>query len=242
MSSNAPASLTGTPTTAAAPSSAATTTTKTKKAKSTSIKAATSFATMANTGIAVVLGNVVKGLTGNTRFPNPPVDLTALATSLTTFTDAILSAVDGGTKAKAAVAKERKAVIADLKLLAVYVQNNCNDDMTVFASSGFTARQPVKTTGQPLSQSAIKTLDFGAHSGQVTVKIVKQTGAKSYFVRYAPMTNGQPGAFTTVGTTNVGRKVVISGLTPGTLYGFQVQALGSVGYSDWSTLETIYPN
>ena len=33
--------------------------------------------------------------------------------------------------------------------------------------------------------------------------------------------------------------ITVSGLTPVTMYGFQVQALGVLGYSDWSTTETI---
>jgi hypothetical protein len=32
------------------------------------------------------------------------------------------------------------------------------------------------------------------------------------------------------------------GLTPMMMYGFQVQALGVLGYSDWSTVETIVVN
>ncbi len=32
---------------------------------------------------------------------------------------------------------------------------------------------------------------------------------------------------------------ITSGLTPGTIYGFQVQALGPIGYSDWSDITTI---
>jgi len=34
----------------------------------------------------------------------------------------------------------------------------------------------------------------------------------------------------------------VSGLTPITMYGFQIQALGVLGYSDWSTTETIVVN
>lgn len=31
----------------------------------------------------------------------------------------------------------------------------------------------------------------------------------------------------------------LSGLTPTTIYGFQVQALGVLGYSDWSVIERV---
>jgi hypothetical protein len=38
------------------------------------------------------------------------------------------------------------------------------------------------------------------------------------------------------------KPITVSGLTPITMYGFQVQALGVLGYSDWSTIETIVVN
>jgi hypothetical protein len=34
------------------------------------------------------------------------------------------------------------------------------------------------------------------------------------------------------------KAITLSGLTPATFYGFQVQALGVLDYSDWSATET----
>ena len=51
-----------------------------------------------------------------------------------------------------------------------------------------------------------------------------------------------PGAWTTVPAATIRKPITVSGLTPITMYGFQVQALGVLGYSDWSTIETIVVN
>jgi len=57
----------------------------------------------------------------------------------------------------------------------------------------------------------------------------------SYEFRYAPVLgdDGTPAAFTleAVGST---KPRIISGLTPGTVYTFQVRALGRLGHTDWS--------
>jgi hypothetical protein len=78
-----------------------------------------------------------------------------------------------------------------------------------------------------------------AYDEPYLIPIKKADGARAYFVHYAVMTNGQPGSWTTVTIPNVQKAVTISGLTPGVIYGFQVQALGSLGYSDWSDTTTI---
>jgi hypothetical protein len=56
---------------------------------------------------------------------------------------------------------------------------------------------------------------------------------------YAVMNGTTPGPWTTIPAAIVQKAITISGLTPMTMYGFQVQALGVLGYSDWSTTEAI---
>jgi hypothetical protein len=236
MSSPVPPTTT---TTTPAPSTAASTTTAKKTKKPTPIKAVAGFSTMADAPLSIYAGAVVKGLTGNTNFPSPPVDLTAFSTSVTAFTNAIQAALDGGANAKAVQAKQRKIVIQDMKVLVIYVQNNCNDDLSIFTSSGFTAQAPVKTSGLPVATPVVRNLDYGTLSGQLTASIKKVAGGRAYFIRFGAVVNGAVASWTTISAATVNKKLVISGLTPGVTYGFQVQALGTVGYSDWSTLETI---
>ena len=77
------------------------------------------------------------------------------------------------------------------------------------------------------------------NSGQIVVSVKAQAGAKSYFIRYAVMAGATPGAWTTIAAASIRKPITISGLTPTTIYGFQVQALGVLGYSDWSAITTI---
>src|SRR5215472_4480326 len=79
----------------------------------------------------------------------------------------------------------------------------------------------------------------GMNSGQIVVTVKSVTGGKSYFIRYAVMNGTTPGPWTTIPAASIQKAIRISGLTPQTLYGFQVQAHGVLGYSDWSTTETI---
>ena len=234
MSSPAP-----TPTPAPTPSTAAATTTAKTTKKPTPIKGVAGFSKMTDADLSIYAGAVAKGMTGNANYPSPPVDLTAFSTSVTAFTEAIQAALDGGANAKAVKGKQRKIVVQDMKVLVIYVQNNCNDDLSIFTSSGFTAQTPVKTTGLPVATPVIRNLDYGTVSGQLTATVKKVLGGHAYFIRYGAVVNGVVASWTTISAVTINKKLVISGLTAGVTYGFQVQALGTVGYSDWSTLETI---
>ena len=64
------------------------------------------------------------------------------------------------------------------------------------------------------------------------------SGAHSYDVHYAVLTNGTPGSWTTQTVTQAKKPVIFNGLAPGTTYAFQVRALGKAGYTDWSDSAT----
>ena len=233
MSSTAPNSTAATSTTPAA------TTTK----KPASLKAVTGFGKLTHNDLANTAHHVAKGIRGNpSYFSNAPVDPAALDASATTLSDAVLAAMDGGKTAKAVVKKQRKLIVQDLNLLAVFVQNVSNDDPVIFAASGFTAKPTGKSAPQPVAVPAFRSLDFGMNSGQIVVSVKAVAGGKSYFIRYAVMNGTTPGPWTTVPAATVRKPITVSGLTPITMYGFQVQALGVLGYSDWSTTETIVVN
>ena len=53
------------------------------------------------------------------------------------------------------------------------------------------------------------------------------------------MNGTAPCPWTTIPAASIKKAIRLSGLPPLTMYGFQVQALGVLGYSDWSTTETI---
>jgi hypothetical protein len=234
MSSNAPN------TTAAPVSTAATTPAATTVKKPASLKAVTGFGKLDPNALANTAHHIAKGVGGSPLyFANPPIDPAALDASANTLAEAILAAMDGGKTAKAVVKKQRKLIIQDLNLLAVFVQNVSNDDPVIFAASGFTAKPIGKSAPQPVSVPSFRSMDYGANSGQVAVYVKKVSGAKSYFIRYAVMNETTPGPWTTIPAASIQKAITFSGLTPATIYGFQVQALGVLGYSDWSATETI---
>jgi len=232
------------PNTTAAPASTATTApAATTTKKPASLKAVTGFGKLDPNALANTAHHVAKGIGGNpTHFLNPPVDPAALDASATTLSNSVLAAMDGGKTAKAVVKKQRKLIVQDLNLLAVFVQNVSNDDPVIFAASGFTAKPTGKSAPQPVAVPAFRSIDFGMNSGQIVVAVKAVAGAKSYFIRYAVVNGTTPGPWTTIPAASIQKPITISGLTPITMYGFQVQALGVLGYSDWSTTETIVCN
>src|SRR5262249_5610616 len=112
-------------------------------------------------------------------------------------------------------------------------------DPVIFALSGFTAKPTGKSAPQPVSVPSFRSLDYGANSGQIAVYVKKVSGAKSYFIRYAVMSGTTPGSWTSIPAASIQKAITISGLTPATIYGIQVQALGLLGYSDWRSTETV---
>ena len=234
MSSPAPTS----PSPPAGSPSASTPAGKSSK-KAAPVRAINNFSRLTDPELVTLAIAVIKGLTGNAAFPNPTVDLAAFGNTVTAFQELAAAALDKGKKAIAECAKQRKLVIQDLKSLVVYVENNCNNDPAILTSSGFSVKTRVKTADQPVVPPAFKSLDLGVSSGQITVTLKKVTGAKVYFVRYAPMTGGSPGAWTTVPIPKINVKTTFSGLTPGVNYAFETQSLGPIGLSDWSDTTTM---
>ena len=236
----------------------------TTKTKVSVIRAVMGFAAMAHANLVVFASAVLKALTGNTSFPNPTVPLTTFANDITTYSNAVTAALDGGKNAKAARDKAKKPVVNDLKQLAIYVETNCNDELAIFNTSGFTAKTKPSPTG-PVAIPSFKSIDYGAHPGEILVWIKSTPGAKSYNLRYGAMPleaaaaagsatvstpasaaptagaapSATPSSWTVLSLANIKKAVPIDNLNSGTVYAFQVQALGMKGLSAWSDSSTI---
>ena len=181
-------------------------------------------------GMAVVLA-----LTGNVRFPNPPVTMAWLKSLLATFQAAIIDTQGGNQGSKKAMALRdslRAQVISALKLVASYVQENANGDFTNTAFETYdTAKRKI---GQLVSTPTFRRLYRGSNSGEILLLINAVPCAKFYQVQYAVLQNDVPGPWTLVDVPSVKSAFKISGLTPLTMYVFQVQAVGTANRSDWS--------
>ena len=178
---------------------------------------------------------VLTGLTGNTNYANPPIDLATLKTTIDTFSTLVSESADGSKKVIAEKKKQRVVLVKNLRLLGRYVEVTCKEDMAIFQSSGFPPAATGKTPPQPLSTPSIKKVDHGATSGQLLVTAKAVRGAKAYDLRFAAITSTTPPTVWTVEPMpNVKVPFAVSGLTPGTTYAFQVRARGPLGYTDWS--------
>ncbi len=124
-----------------------------------------------------------------------------------------------------------------LRLLGRYVEVTCKNDPAIFASSGFAAASNGRTPPQPLAQPTIDYIEQG-NSGQLLVAINPVKKARSYELHYAALSGGTPGQWTTISVTSSRPAIPVNGLTPGTIYVFQVRALGKLGHTDWSDYST----
>ena len=178
-------------------------------------------------------GAVIAHLSGNAAFPSPPVPTATLQSALTAFTAAIAAQAAGGPPATANKSNKRDALIALLRQLAGYVQQNCGNNMATLLSSGFDAVSTNRAS-VPLAPPGILSIDNG-NSGQLLVKVTPIANAKAYEVRYAAIApGGAPGPWQDGGLFTNSRSMPVNNLTPGTNYTFQVRAIGgSTGYSDW---------
>ena len=210
-----------------------------KKTDSTpnKIKAKVGFHGVSDTDTVKALMTAYEGLLNNPAYPTTPVSLADFKTGIDQYSALIVDAEDGGSKAKTAKNKQRVQVLKQYTLLAHYVEMACKDDLATFTSSGFTAAVRTKTPPQPLTEVRFSWIDRGANSGQIVFKPQKASGAISYEVHYALVTNGAPGPWTTLTLTDT-KKVTLSGLTPAGSYQFQIRGLGKLGYSDWMDTRT----
>src|SRR5689334_20006311 len=115
-----------------------------KQAKIPKIKPLEAYDNMSDHDVVVRGTAVQTGMTGNSNFQNPPVDLAALKTNIESYSALISEALDGSKKEIAQKDKQREAVIKMLRLLARYVEVQSNGDMAVFTSSGFQAASTTK--------------------------------------------------------------------------------------------------
>ena len=178
---------------------------------------------------------ILKAFTGNSNFPNSPVDLNDLKSKLDAFAIAIADANDGSKKAIMLRNQLGHEIVRLLKVLAFYAELNCKDDMNIFLTSGFTARSTTKAQPQPVGPTTVISVDQ-AESGTFKVWMQSVRRAKQYQVRSGQVGAGgaTPTMWNIVTVSNAKTAAVITGLTPGTTYAIQVRAYGTLGYSEWS--------
>jgi hypothetical protein len=185
--------------------------------------------------VANLADDVVDGMTGNAAFPTPPVttpDLTTLTIALRT---AITAADAGGQMQTAAKLKAYTALTSALRKDANYVEIQSNNDLETLLSSGFDVISTNRAQA-PLDQPVIGEISNLATT-QILLRLQSILNAKSYQVQIATAANGP---WSEAGIYTQARRIVLLGLTPGTIYFVRVRAIGgSTGYSEWSVVVSL---
>ena len=132
-----------------------------------------------------LLHGSLKGLSENaTIFPRPPVELAAYKAAIEAYEAAIPAALDGSKTAAAQKNSLREAAIGMYIQLAHYVEAACNEDMATFMLSGFQPKPDKKTATPPMSD-AIRKVETGPNTSEMSVTLLKQKGATSHKIRWA---------------------------------------------------------
>jgi hypothetical protein len=160
--------------------------------------------------------------------PNLPVSIIALTALQAAYQDAMNAAAIGGQKDTAALKDARNDLVAALRQIAAYIQSLNLTEAQVL-TLGFDVVVWSKT---PIT--LVAPLVSGLDNSQTTrlgVYLQAVNGAKAYHVQYCTGT----GAWVEAGIWPNTRGIVILNLTPGTVYGVRVRAVGgSEQYGPWS--------
>jgi hypothetical protein len=180
--------------------------------------------------LANLADDVTDGLTGNPAFPAPPIAALDLTTLNTTLRTAITAADAGGQQQTAAKNQAYAAVTSALRKDANYVEIQSDNDQVTLLSSGFDIISTNRAQA-PLDQPVIVAI-INLATTQILIRLLSILNAKSYQMQIATSANGP---WQEAGIYTQARRIVLPGLTPGTVYFVRVRAIGgSTGYSEWS--------
>jgi hypothetical protein len=184
--------------------------------------------------LVAVCGGIIKGLADNPAFPSPPFDLKTVQAAVDDLNAALAAQAHGGMAATAEKNNKQAHLISIMRKLKHYVEDNCGNDVAVLLTSGFQAAQYMRSR-MPLINPSILSVDSG-NRGALVLKVTPIARAKCYEVRCAAVSAGNtPDSWQPGGLFTTTRSLIVTGLTPGATYVFQVRAVGgSTGYSDWS--------
>jgi hypothetical protein len=173
--------------------------------------------------------------TATTAYPDPPEEASKIILDAANkaFDDAVSVAKTGSQQDTAAKNNKRAILIALLRQLAAYVQMKHGDDLEVLLSSGYEA---VATNHAPATLDAPHIREIlNGHSGEFIVHADPMANVRLFAARIAPVTGSTIGAYVNAGLHSDSRHISLTGLTPGTIYSVQLQAVGGGNHvSDWS--------
>ena len=199
------------------------------------------YTKMPHSDFWALLLRLFQGLLNNPHFPKPPVDLALFKAKIDEYQAAITATMGGARLSFAVRDSLREDLMTMLLQLVGYVESESHNDPAIFATSGLEALPNARRSHQPLDKPRIPKIDHGATSGELLVwmppslrKII------TCYLRHAPLdAEGLPtGEWMETLVTSSRDPVSIKNLKPGTVYAFQVRALGRLGHTDWSDTVT----
>ncbi|MES2474894.1 MAG: hypothetical protein V4640_03870 [Verrucomicrobiota bacterium] len=169
-------------------------------------------------------------------FPDLPVSGPVLLESITSFASSKAAQSSGGKAATAEKNNRRNELNAQLKKLALYVQEACNNNLALLLSTGFEAVSTNRAS-YPLAKPSILRIVPGM-TGESRVTLSTERNSRGTEVRVAEVNeDGTLGPFRPILYSTSSRNIGITDLIPGKLYAYQGRNVGgSTTYSDWSDL------
>lgn len=167
---------------------------------------------------------ILKMMTGNLNYPQPVPALADFKNGIDLFEVTAQDAVGGGTAETIAKAAAKAALLALIRELSYYVQLTCKGDQAILVSSGFQATKDPTPAGTLPVPGNVR-VDHTGKSGEFALSCDKVPNAAVYQVQSATSPDGpweDEGGFTST-------RIVLDGFTAGTVYWFQLFAIGSAG-------------
>ena len=189
--------------------------------------------------LVTTMGVVDDGVYGHPdKFTNVIIPKETFDAQKIALTTAVIASKDGGKKVVAEKNKQRSLSTKMLSKLARYVEEIANNDLPTLTLSGFTIGSG-KPAQQPLAPTGVDKL-VQKVTGQIIVSPKPTPGARMIEIRYGAVLPGAttPASTTTVQVATAKPGTPINGLTPGTVYAFQVRAFGKTGWTEWSDTVT----
>jgi hypothetical protein len=187
---------------------------------------------LANKTVEFIIEKVryyITKLTGNASFATPNPTMPVLATEVDSLETKFEAAMDGGKTLTTAVRLQKLKVLGMVSTLRAYVQTtSLGDEMTILSSGfGVRGRSPVGILNPPANVRVV----FGLHPGELIVRWGGVPLRSGYKVQMSTDIT-DPASWTDAPDGDTGKvRLVVDGLTPGTIYWFRVLTKSTAGYS-----------
>jgi hypothetical protein len=188
------------------------------------VKLITSFVKCTDAQLEIESQVILDKMTGNTYFPTPVPTLEQLKAARKAYETA-LAQVPGGGKEKVVIKNQKKGELANLlSSLALFVEQNSQDNEAIALSSGFDlAKKPAPVGNLPKPEKLL--LADGTNPGEIEVSVESVKGAKSYFLQYTPDPLAPDSIWQSIPGTK--SKITVKNLPSVKKYWFRVAGVGA---------------